>query len=299
METIVERGRTVLLSELPPGSIAVDGYVQGPGLDLEGRRFSFDHHGGCVRLVTRASCAQVMDALLLGLDPSDMKVFVNDVDGDTVLCVWLLRNPARAADPAVRAMVEAVAGVDAHGPAYPLLEPDLAAAFVAGPMAAEQAARRDGSYSTCDLEAMLEGCVAALDAWVEAGMPRDLEGEAPGTYEVTHRGVGGWVMARTEGYAFPALYADGHTRILTHKVLPDGSWQYTVARKSDLVSGFPVGPPDEPGSILGALAAREPGWGGGSSIGGSPRRADGGSSELSPDQVFELVDALLRGEGAA
>ena len=102
-------------------------------------------------------------------------------------------------------------------------------------------------------------------------------------------------MVESEGFVFRDLYRDGITRAVTCRPLEDGSWQYTIARKSDLVAGFPVGPTSTPGSILHALAEREPGWGGGSSIGGSPRNEDGSSSRLSPDEVFALIEALLDG----
>jgi hypothetical protein len=128
-ELFVRRGLTVPFEQLPARGIALDGYVQGPAVDVEGERFSFDHHDGCVRLFTRATCAQVMDALLLGFDPSGYGIFVNDVDGDTALAVWLLRNPQRASEPQVRLLVETVGAVDAHGPAYPAVDPALADAF--------------------------------------------------------------------------------------------------------------------------------------------------------------------------
>ncbi|WP_250291150.1 hypothetical protein, partial [Frankia sp. CiP1_Cm_nod1] len=133
---VVVPGLVVELRELPPYSIALDGVVQGPALDLRARRLSFDHHGACIRLVTTATCRQVTDALLLGLDPRRYTVYVNDVDADTALAVALLAHPGwlAAASPVrgpVRRLVEAVAGRDAHGPAYPVAEPGLLAAFAA------------------------------------------------------------------------------------------------------------------------------------------------------------------------
>ena len=65
----IARGLVVSFDLLNPKSIALDGYVQGPAIDVEGERFSFDHHDKCLRLITRATCQQVMDALLLGFNP--------------------------------------------------------------------------------------------------------------------------------------------------------------------------------------------------------------------------------------
>ena len=69
MNIIVQRGMTLPFNQLPPYSLALDGYVQGPALDVENHRYSFDHHAGCLRLVTKATCAQVLDALILGSIP--------------------------------------------------------------------------------------------------------------------------------------------------------------------------------------------------------------------------------------
>lgn len=292
MKLVVERGRTVPFEDLPPASLALDGYVQGPGIDLAWRRFSFDHHDRCLRLVTRATCQQVLDALLVGFQPDDLTVYVNDVDGDTALSLWLLRNPARAVEARIRLMVESVGGIDAHGPAYPPLDRGVADAFFAVAMRAEQRARVEGSYATCDLAALLEESVAGIEAWVSGGMPVHPP-PPPLAYSVLQVGTGGWVMVVAEGNVFGTLYAEGITRAIWCRPLEAGTWAYTVARRSDLVAGFPVGPPSQKDTILGRLRAAEPGWGGGSSIGGSPRNADGSSSRLAPDEVFRLVEELL------
>lgn len=291
---VIRRGQVVAFDELPPRSLALDGYVQGPALDTDQRRFSFDHHDACIRLVTRATCQQVLDAMLLGLDPSDLTVYINDVDGDTALSLWLLRNPERIHEPAVRNLVESVGGIDAHGPSYPALDPGVVAGFLAGPMEPEVSARQDGSYQHTDLEELIEECVIGIGDYVDAGTPPAPKRERV-EYHITHTGAGDWVMVHTEAYAFATLYADGYDRIISYRQLADRSWAYTVARRSDLIDGFPVGPPAKEGTILRALAEAEPGWGGGSSIGGSPRNADGSGSSMPPDQVFSLVEELLEG----
>ncbi len=340
LPVVVVPGRTVDLHELPPYSIALDGVVQGPVLDLRGRRLSFDHHGNCIRLVTTATCRQVADALLLGLDPRRYTAYVNDVDGDTALAVALLANPdwLAATSPfrgQVRRLVEAVASRDAHGPAYPVADPDLLAAFAAR---VPLPSRRSGGVDAPRMAADLSRCMAAIaelahdladprnlaelaldpagpgdpagqadaaDPARPAGRPRryPADGTAPAArarpaapFRITHAGTG-WVMATSETDAFDRVYEAGHTRVVMWRSLPDGSTAYTVGRRSDLVDGFPVGPVGEPGTILGALAAREPGWGGGSSIGGAPRRPDGSRSSLPPDEVFTIVEETVIAAG--
>ena len=94
MKIRFDKGQVVPFEELQENSIALDGYVQGPQIDPATRRFSFDHHAGCLRLVTKATCEQVREALALGLRVDDeTTVYVNDIDGDTVAAVWLACPP--------------------------------------------------------------------------------------------------------------------------------------------------------------------------------------------------------------
>jgi len=293
-QLIIERGVVRKLEDLPPKSIALDGYVQGPEIDLENQRFSFDHHDKCIRLVTRATCQQVMDAILLGMDPDEVTVYVNDVDGDTVMSVWLLRNPHQVVFERVCKLVDIVGLMDAHGPAYPIFSRGTVTAFFEHVMKPERDARRDGSYQTCDLGELLDQCLANLDFYVAQGTPIIPPSELP-KFEVLLTGDCGWAMATGEGFIFPSLYKHGYTRVIAYSKLPDGTYNYTVGKMSEFVSGFPVGPVSDEKTILAHLNALEPGWGGGSTIGGSPRNEDGSSSKFSPDELFEIVEEFLEG----
>jgi hypothetical protein len=100
-------------------------------------------------------------------------------------------------------------------------------------------------------------------------------------------------MSRSSERVFGALYRDGYPRVISYHALeiqlPDGrlehSWAYTIAKQSDLVTGFDIP------CLLGLLDRVEAGWGGGSSIGGAPRRSNGSRSYLDPDRVYELIEA--------
>lgn len=291
MKIVVSRGTVVPFDSLPTRSIALDGYVQGPQIDTAGRRYSFDHHAACVRHATRSTCEQVRDALVLGLDPRELTVFVNDVDADTALSVWLLENPHRVNDMRVRAMVSLVGLIDAHGPAYQLspVDDNFARWVFDGAMAPERDARRARTYGTLDLEVLLRTCVDRLDP--DGYQPTEREQVS---FKVTHSDAG-WIMASSQQFIFTALYERGVTRAIAYDALPDGSYVYTVGKKSEFVDGFPVGPHTVPGTILHALNQREPGWGGGSTIGGAPRNADGSRSRLTPDEVFAIVERVIAG----
>lgn len=293
------RGVCAPFENLPPKSIALDGYVQGPRIDVEAQRYSFDHHDGCLRLVTKATCEQVLDAILLGFDPKDHVIYVNDVDGDTVLATWLLCHAEEVHEYwELHDLVRAVGNRDAHGPAYPVSNPELVEAFYDKVMLPEKLARIERCYDTCDLAELMKDCLHRLDDFLDGGTKLSFLEREPEDCEITHQGEG-WVMARSDSHSgFQRLYSEGVTRaILYTSPSADGSIRYTVGKKSDLVGGFPVGPVSKQGTILQVLHQREPGWGGGSSIGGSPRNPDGSSSYLSPDQVFEIVQEVLRGKG--
>ena len=292
MNISISRGTVVAFETLGPKSIALDGYVQGPVVDVDGERFSFDHHDNCVRLLTRATCAQVMDALLLGLDPKDYTVYVNDVDGDTALAVWLLKNPSRVKEDLVRLLVETVGAVDAHGPAYATVDPKLADAFFQGAMKPVSDLQRAKKYGEASLIELLETCVENIDKLVAGTLEWTPRPEKDRTFEITHRGRG-WVMAKSDDFIFDLLYADGHNKAVAYQELKDGSIAYTVGKKSELVTGFPVGPHSKTGTILSALNEHERGWGGGTTIGGAPRNSDGSRSRLKPDEVFAIVEALI------
>lgn len=296
MKLSVRRGEVRLLHQLPPKSIALDGAVQGPEIDTELERYSFDHHDKCLRFATTATCRQVHDALLLGLNPDGFTVFVNDVDGDTALSVWLLMHPDKAKDPMVQSLVNNVAGMDAHGPAYPTNKA-IIRHFYEVAMGPERHARDDKSYFTLDLEELLLSCTDNISRLLtgELPLPNNFAGSGESEYKILHTGEGGWVMVEADSYGiFETLYRDGYNKAVVCQHLPDGSYKYTVAKKSDFVSDFPVGPVSNEHSILFFLNNMEPGWGGGSTIGGSPRNPDGSSSSLVPDRVFHFVEQQIK-----
>lgn len=295
MKLAIHRGRIVPFEEMPDRAIALDGYVQGPAIDPDRERYSFDHHAGCVRHATRATSEQVRDAITLGLDPTDFHVLINDVDLDTALSVWLLANPHRVGEPIVDELVSGAGLLDAHCGAYPIEHRTRAVVeWLSEP---ETTARANGTYWGLDdhgLSDLLGDISRRIDVYTRGeASPAIQNFGIDERYEVEREGDG-WVLARTIGTrAHAAVFRDGHLRAVIYRQLPDGTWGYTIAKKSEFVKHFPV--PE----ILKTLSLREEGWGGGSTIGGAPRHPDGSRSRLSPDVVFELVDAVVRQQGRA
>lgn len=291
MRVVIERGRTVEFKDLPPWSIALDGYVQGPALDNVDHRYSFDHHKGCIRLITTATCEQVRDAILLGLDPSKYTVFVNDVDTDTALAVWELKNPQRLREPIVGHYIASAGLLDAHGGGYPLVYERRQVEWIGQP---ETQARISGEYEKLD-EAGLMGLVDRIgerfEKLLRSQAPTEEElrrTEEKAEFEHLFDGTGWTMVQAADPHVLFDLYAQGIERIVTCRPQSDGSFAYTVARRSDFVDGFDVP------AILAALDTVEKGWGGGSTIGGAPRHPDGSRSRLPPAKVFEIVEGCVR-----
>jgi hypothetical protein len=97
----VEAGLTVSSSaarKSPSCTIFLDGAAQcEPFMDLEKQIYNFDHHEGCARPFTLATCEQVLVMILKGMDlrARDWRVFANEPDLDTILAIWLILNHVR------------------------------------------------------------------------------------------------------------------------------------------------------------------------------------------------------------
>jgi len=109
----LERGHTVTAAaahRAAPGTIYLDGVAQAePFIDAEKQVYNLDHHVGCVRAFTLATCEQamVMVRKRLNLRERDWTVFANEPDLDTILAVWVLLNHIRLndEDPEIRSKV--------------------------------------------------------------------------------------------------------------------------------------------------------------------------------------------------
>ena len=265
----LDPGRTWAFDELPPRAIALDGAVVGPRVDTRARRYAFDHHGGCVRHATRASCEQVRDALLLGLDPTGYEVFINDLDGDSVLSLWLLLHPDRlrgAGGRRLRRLVESIGRLDAHGPGIGRAHPLHA-----------QLQPQPGTRQT---RALLDELLERIDAWWR-GDPLPAPAADQQAPALALWIEGGRLRQATVRDGFRGLYRRADFGVLAGPAVGD-STAYTVAKRSEFVDF------DVP-AFLAACSAVEPGWGGGSTVGGAPRHADGRRSTLSLDEVGRLL----------
>jgi len=84
-----------------PGTIFLDGVARcEPFMDHEKQVYNLDHHEGCVRAFTLATCEQALILSLKGLDLRDREwnLLANEPDLDTVLAIWILLNHRRLQD---------------------------------------------------------------------------------------------------------------------------------------------------------------------------------------------------------
>lgn len=290
---VIEPGKVIGFDDLPADAIALDGYVMGPALDTEKRRYSFDHHGACLRLVTRSTCAQVFDALHLGLEPQGMTLYLNDLDGDTLLSVWLLLHPERLSLPQVQQLVADLDKVDAHGPAYTHLQnPHRLYTYfhnvLQSHLVFQTLKDTPATQKTKVMHQLLNAALQRLDDFMQQKYRVEVPAVKKPVYQVVHQNDD-WLMVESEDQVFFELYQAGYSRIVAYTRLVHDfdqvSYAYTLAKKSDLVSCFDIP------AFLRALNELEPGWGGGSSIGGAPRHQNGSRSFLNPQTVIEVIES--------
>jgi hypothetical protein len=143
-------------------------------------------------------------------------------------------------------------------------------------------------------------CLQRLEAWWTGGLvPRAVLPVSDTSPTLSRYST--WVLVdgghtrsgRPAGESW--FYRQGFERFVLCERIESGRYRYTLARRSDLVAGFPL--PSFYDSLNAAEAAARgtvlspsDRWGGGSSIGGSPRS---GGSVLSPEQVARVVEATI------
>jgi len=231
----------------------------------------------------------------------DTEIFINDIDADTLLSVWLLQNPDRVEEERVKELVERIGLTDAHGPIFQPhpIHRELAPAY--------------GSKEPQTI-GMLEAFLAKVTQYAngEWQAPAARDGRASKGYAWSPKT--GWEAVETKT-GFDEVYNKGFLAGVLYTSMAGGTLMYTIAKRSDLVPlqlgpGATKRPPTtsddyRKDTILGQLALNEiavnpeqshaANWGGASSIGGGPRNPDGTMSRLSPEQVLEICKSFTGG----
>ena len=289
MELVIERGKKIKLEDLPEYSIALDGFVQGPQVDTDNHRYSFDHHSNCLRFCTTATCTQVWTAILLGLDPSKYTIYINDVDIDVCMAYWCLKNPDRCAEPVVKKLVEAVGLGDMHAGALSLNGMTKTVEWVSAP---QTDSIRNGDYeklSNSGLNTVMESILHRITQYVNGDAASDIIDQSlHGNYTVVKNDPNGWVLVESQDpHVYTALYRSGFDRVVISRPQKDGSNAVSIGKRSDFIDNFPLP------RFYEALNLVEPGWGGSSMVGGAPRNEDGSRTKMTLDQISEVINSVI------
>lgn len=281
--------------EKGPFSIAIDGYVaEGPRLDPRIPAANFDHHKGVARLETRATCAQVHFEIQLGLfklfrdeDGPRAKVYANDCDED-VCMTWLqLANPHLAGsiiNPRLNQLVDLVDRLDSTAGMFPYpvdmpLLRELAWVFepyrrfrLAGGLDTREAGAFTSIVTDVELRIM------------QFILGRNKTARMDVRYKRLNTGTGWTLIEEIGPYGRQGALSDGVRAFITAREHRGGGWAYIVGRLSEAIP-FPVP------QILSCCDNAEGNplhhWGGGTTIGGSPRAIP---SRLDPSRVYEIAE---------
>lgn len=277
-------------------SIALDGFVpEGPRFNAQGPWANFNHHEEVSRLETRATCAQVLIALRMGLmqtfDPEQLTVCVNDCDEDVCLSVFLLRDcerTSRHTDYRLNRLVFMEDMLDTTGGAYAFQDNLTSLHQLLWVFEPYHQFRVDGRLGDLNAEEY-RGVIDSVGARILAHLQGDESCVEPDLrFEEMDR-YGGLIMVREIGAnARLGIYESGITHFISVREISGGLYSYTLARSSQFVP-FPIP------KILKALNQQEiyvgreavpcGTWGGSDMVAGSPREG----SYLTPDRVMRTI----------
>ncbi len=306
----VARGLTIEEAErleYPRQSVFLDGVFGGPAfLDNERRQYSLDHHAGCVRAFTLATCEQacVMLVQRLPLWEGEWHVYVNEPDLDALLAAWVLLNHAalthddfallRKVMPLIR--MEGV--IDAYGFDKALLSGlprriyDAKKRRIEKLRRPERALRERGEWGSADLVAFSLSQLERMDAELfPRGVPRIIGMQTTNLGAPTRKLA---ILVRSQRgiYEIEEVLKQEHGEELALVVLDCGEGRMTLRLVDKFLS-------KNLNAVYEALNARDPRvsrddeinvWGGSDEIGGSPRVTGSG---LTGAEVLETTVRLL------
>jgi hypothetical protein len=292
--------------ELGERVILLDGAGRfGPLLDNKARLYNLDHHQGCERTFTLATCEQALLMVHSGLDlgEGDWTIYANEPDLDTLLAIWCLLNYKRLptlrpeARDVLLPLIRLEGAIDANGTelasvcGLPRREHASAQKHLDSLLEAENALRHSGDWLKTDLHQFVVERLGAVDRIVYRASDfleyRRID-EVHGHVELR----GGWVAVACRD-AGGIYEVEQHLKArwgdqLGVIALEKEAGQYTLRRTSTL-SDIDLERAYESLNLLDPkVDGRPPGkrWGGSNTIGGSPR--DGGSG-LSPMEILRTL----------
>jgi hypothetical protein len=284
-----------------PGSIFLDGAAQAaPFLDTRRDVYNLDHHEGCVRPFTLATCEQAMVLVRTGLDlrRRDWTVYANEPDLDTVLAIWVLLNHLRLNEPSgtVRARVMPLLRlqgvIDAHGLErrdLAGLSPDVHAemqAWIDQLREPELAAKRDGRWASLDPLRFTADRLRAIDRLVYP--PSQLD-DVEDVEELARAEIGTAKLAIVCRAQVGICEVERHLgrlhgRRLGLIALSTSATTWTLRQVDPYLPGSLAQVYDHLNLLDPAAGGHRSGnrWGGSAEIGGSPRAS---GTRMGPEQI--------------
>ncbi len=283
----------------PPFSIAIDGYVaHGPAFNLDGPHQNINHHEGVSRLETRATCAQALMLLRMGLfqtfkDQSDspqMIIHANDCDEDICLTCFILMSShlcTSVMNPSLNRLVFMEDMLDTTAGGYPFpkdLESYKELNWIYEPY---RRFRIGGGLDRRNAEDYV-GVVTDVKNRIMNHLTGNGKSIALDTeYEVIGGGTG-WSMVKEIGInARVGMFEGGIDAFVAVRERPDGKYVYTIGRRSPYIPFDVLNILDHLNGLDGASEDR---WGGGDLIGGSPRV---NGSSLNPEGITTFINDFL------
>jgi hypothetical protein len=275
----------------------------GPRIDNDRKLYNLDHHAGCQRLFTLATCEQALLLVHSGLElgEGDWTVYANDPDLDTVLALWCLLNHRRLRElrPEARdvllPLLRLEGAIDANGPELARLcglPSDVLEQTwkrIDQLMARERGAKRAAERPGQDVYAFTVEMLRAIDEIVYT--PEDFGNytridEVYGHVEIAPRRVAVVCRDRSGIYTVEQHLKARWGDQLSIVALENRPGVYTLRRVSSL-----SGPDLEPAyAHLNQIDPAVDGmpiekrWGGSPDIGGSPRPQ---GTRLSSEEIIE------------
>jgi membrane protease YdiL (CAAX protease family) len=287
----------------PKGTIFLDGAARGrPFLDSRRRIYNLDHHEGCIRSLTLATCEQAMVLILKGLDlrAGDWTIYANDPDLDVVIAIWLLLNHTRINDDGsqvkqqIMPLVRLQGVIDAHGlelmdlSGFSQEEQQRWLAVIEDLRQQELSLKKEKKWSSTDHLAYVEHVLRAIDEIVYTARDFEQLGVVDELARVEIEGERTAIVCRSDHGIYDVekrlrkLLGDRLGLI----VLQQGPSVYTVR----IVDPFLPITLDAVYTRLNQLDAAvdaDSSWGGSGDIGGSPRAR---GSMLDPGDIAGICD---------
>ncbi|MFH1130839.1 MAG: hypothetical protein V1754_05850 [Pseudomonadota bacterium] len=290
----------------PKQTIFLDGvYTGAPFLDNENSQYSLDHHFGCVRAFTLATCEQAVVMLLEGLplDEGEWAIYINEPDLDALLAAWILFNHVELLqhDAAllweVMSFIRTEGVIDAHGFDMGVFAGagrrtyEKRKAEIDALLAEEKRLKSTGEWQTSYL---IEYCRTTFESLDQLLFPKGqldklLEFTELGRETIYGKKTAMLVQSQQGIYLVEQELKERYGKKMGIIILDKGGGQFTIRQldpffPKSLNQLYPVLNREDPKAQ--SVSGSENLWGGSDDIGGSPRQTGSG---LSGKEILLLV----------